>query len=143
MAKTAAQRKAAERQRYAEAGLAEVRGIYAPAADHAAIKDAAARIEMMGAEIQRLRSAATAGGSAMMTDCELQSLRNLGNDAEAAADEIVCLRAGLSSERERCAGLLNVTRADVSLAAGEMTAQEWRTVAAVLRWMQSRIRSSS
>lgn len=52
----------------------------------------------------------------MLTDKELQSLRNLGNEAEAAADEIVRLRAEVSrlrserdaavaAERERCAKL--------------------------------------
>ena len=44
-----------------------------------------------------------------LTDAELQSLRNLGNESEAAADEIEHLRAGLikaiSQERERCARL--------------------------------------
>lgn len=50
------------------------------------------------------------------------------------------MRAAVAEERERCAMLLsNVTRADVSLVAGELSAQEWRTCAAVLRWMQSRI----
>lgn len=43
-------------------------------------------------------------------------------------------------ERERSAMKLQVTRSDVSLAAGELSAQEWRTCAAVLRWMQARIR---
>lgn len=33
----------------------------------------------------------------MLTDKELQSLRNLGNEAEAAADEIVRLRADLKA----------------------------------------------
>ena len=33
-----------------------------------------------------------------MTDKELQSLRNIGNEAEAAADEIVQLRADLARE---------------------------------------------
>jgi len=57
-AKTPAQRKAAERARKALAGISEVRGIFAPPADHAAIKQAAclalgaeaatdARIEML------------------------------------------------------------------------------------------------
>ena len=47
----------------------------------------------------------------------------------------------VAAERERCAMKLQVTRADVSLAAGELSAQEWRTCAAVLRWMQTRIRA--
>jgi hypothetical protein len=35
----------------------------------------------------------------MMTDQQLQSLRNMGNEAEDAADEIVRLRAELSIEK--------------------------------------------
>ena len=35
----------------------------------------------------------------MLTDKELQSLRNMGNDSEAAAVEIVRLRADLAAER--------------------------------------------
>lgn len=42
-AQTPAQRKAAERARKAEAGLAEVRGIYAPPERHAEVKKAAAK----------------------------------------------------------------------------------------------------
>ena len=49
----------------------------------------------------------------------------------------------VAAERERGAMKLNATRADVSLAVGEMSAQEWRTCAAVLRWMQGRIRRSA
>lgn len=45
----------------------------------------------------------------------------------------------LAAERERCAMKLRVTRADVSVAAGDLSAQEWRTCSAVLRWMQARI----
>ena len=48
--------------------------------------------------------------------------------------------AWLLDERERCAEKLRVTRADVSLVAGELTAGEWRTCSAVLAWMQRRIR---
>ncbi len=39
----------------------------------------------------------------MLTDQELQSLRNLGNEAEAAADEIKRLRAELVRRRTRAA----------------------------------------
>ena len=52
------------------------------------------------------------------------------------------LDAVMAAERDRCARRLDVSRADVLLAAGELTAGEWRTVAAVLRWMQSRIRAA-
>ncbi len=37
-----------------------------------------------------------------MTDVELQTLRNLGNEAETAADEIVRLRALVSAVRRYC-----------------------------------------
>lgn len=43
-AATPAERKAAERARKAKAGLAEVRGIFAPPEKHAAIKEAAAKV---------------------------------------------------------------------------------------------------
>ena len=43
-AKTPAERKADERKRRADEGLAEVRGIWAYPADHAAIKSHAARL---------------------------------------------------------------------------------------------------
>lgn len=43
-AQTPAQRKAAERQRHKDAGNTEVRGIFAPVADHPAIRAAAAKV---------------------------------------------------------------------------------------------------
>ena len=44
-AKTPAERKAAQRARLAQKGLAEVRGIFAHPDDHAKIKAAAARVK--------------------------------------------------------------------------------------------------
>jgi len=49
-------------------------------------------------------------------------------------------RAAKSDERDRCAGILGITRADTLLMTGEMTAQEWRTVSAVLKALQVRMR---
>lgn len=46
-------------------------------------------------------------------------------------------------EREACANVLNLSRSEALLMAGEMTAQEWRTVAAVLRALQARMRSNA
>jgi len=46
-AKTTAQRKANERQRKAEQGLAEVRGIWAPPERHKATRDSAAAAELL------------------------------------------------------------------------------------------------
>lgn len=43
--------------------------------------------------------------------------------------------------RERCAQLLNITRSDAQLMAGDMTAGEWRTVSAVLRSRAAAIRA--
>lgn len=37
----------------------------------------------------------------MLTDQELQSLRNLGNEAEAAADEVARLRAALKQANDQ------------------------------------------
>jgi len=45
--------------------------------------------------------------------------------------------------REECARMLNLTRSEAQLMAGEMTAQEWRTVAAVLKALQARMRGFS
>ena len=42
-------------------------------------------------------------------------------------------------ERKRCAKLLDISRSEACLLAGEMTAQEWRTVAAVLAALTSRM----
>lgn len=48
----------------------------------------------------------------MLTDQELQTLRNQGNEAEAAADEIERLRAAVAAERERCCRVVVVQRDD-------------------------------
>lgn len=67
-------------------------------------------------------------------------------DAWLASNDEAKVRAHVlalvEQERERSAMKLQVTRADVSLAAGELNAQEWRTCAAVLRWIQARIRGA-
>lgn len=49
-------------------------------------------------------------------------------------------RTELNREREACSKMLNLTRADAQLIAGEITEQEWRTVSAVLVALQSRMR---
>lgn len=50
--------------------------------------------------------------------------------------------AAIKAERKACANGLNMTRSEALLMAGEMTAQEWRTVLAVLVSLQSRMRSN-
>ena len=42
-------------------------------------------------------------------------------------------------ERARCLNAIDVSRADVLLAAGEMTQQEWLAVKSVIGWLRSRI----
>ena len=66
------------------------------------------------------------------------------HDTEGGRDALAEF-AGLAGaiEREACANTLNLTRSDALLMAGEMTAQEWRTVAAVLKALQSRMRSNA
>lgn len=60
------------------------------------------------------------------------------------AESMRAFRAeGEAATRECCAKLLDVTRAELQLAAGELTAQEWRTCKAVLRLMQARIRGAA
>ena len=49
--KTPAQRKAAERQRLKEAGLCEVRGIYAPPALHSLIRKMAQELQKQKAQV--------------------------------------------------------------------------------------------
>jgi hypothetical protein len=51
-AKTAAQRKADERQRHKDAGRSEVRGIFAHTDDHAPIKEHAAKLARKRAKSQ-------------------------------------------------------------------------------------------
>ena len=76
------------------------------------------------------------------TDVIGQLVENAYNDEPVYSSNQVAaiVAAKVSEECERCEMKLQVTRADVSLVAGEMSAQEWRTCAAVLRWMQARIR---
>lgn len=42
-----------------------------------------------------------------------------------------------------CADTLSINRSEAQLMAGEMSASEWRTVAAILRALQSRMRSNA
>ena len=64
---------------------------------------------------------------------------------EAVPDELLALiwkaaeASGVQAERSRCAGLMRSKSAELLLAAGEMTAQELRTVKAVLAWKESLI----
>ena len=71
-------------------------------------------------------------------------VKNAHNDEPAYSSNQVAaiVAAAVAAERERCAMQLQVTRADVSLAAGELSTEEWRMCAAVLRWMQGRIRGA-
>ena len=43
---------------------------------------------------------------------------------------------------EECASMLNLTRSEAQLMAGEMTAQEWRTLSAVLKALQDLMREN-
>jgi hypothetical protein len=46
------------------------------------------------------------------------------------------------AEREACADMLSINRNEAQLMAGEMTSGEWRTLAAVLKGLQSLTRSN-
>jgi len=59
----------------------------------------------------------------MLTEKELQSLRNLGNEAEAAADEIQRLRECLQWLQERHRG--GLMRAKIDEALGAKLRAEW------------------
>ena len=67
----------------------------------------------------------------MLTDRELQSLRNLGNESEAAADEIVDLRAELDYKTKMLANARIVMEIARQIQA-DMKAQgvllEWQTL---------------
>lgn len=85
----------------------------------------------------RARANATASLCAMFTNAHPDVDQAFLLDCLGAAWD-----AGVSVERERCASILKVSRAEVSLAAGELSAQEWRTCGAVLQWMRARIRGA-
>ena len=55
----------------------------------------------------------------MLTDQELQSLRNLGNEAEAAADEILQLRAALAQAKAEAETAYDITGHDQEPATDE------------------------
>jgi hypothetical protein len=60
-----------------------------------------------------------------------------------SADDMHAYASGaVAAERKRCAALLAVTRGDLSLAVGEMTAGEWRTCSAVLQVLRNRMRQT-
>ena len=46
------------------------------------------------------------------------------------------------AQNETCADMLNLSRDQAQLMAGEMTAQEWRTGSAILRGVQSKMREA-
>lgn len=68
--------------------------------------------------------------------------RNPGLTLLAAVPAIEAeLQAARVAEREACAKMLSMTRAQLSLMAGEMSAQEARTALAVLEGMAAKIRA--
>ena len=50
------------------------------------------------------------------------------------ADKLIALG------KYEAAAMLNLTRSEAQLMAGEMTAQEWRTVSAILKALQEKMR---
>ncbi len=52
------------------------------------------------------------------------------------------MREHANSATHYCADTLSINRPEAQLMAGEMTAGEWRTLAAVLKGLQSRMRSN-
>lgn len=59
------------------------------------------------------------------------------------ADKIRLADATWEAAFQTCAGMIFITRSDAQLMAGEMTAQEWRTVSSILRALQSKMRSNT
>ena len=68
-----------------------------------------------------------------------ERLLALADDCELIRGDLVLAAARMALEEVAIA--CAVTRSGAQLAAGEMTAQEWRTVAAILRWRQDAIRA--
>ena len=65
-------------------------------------------------------------------------------EAEAMWQELqACVERLRIATTHSCADSLSINRSEAQLMAGEMTANEWRTVAAVLRVLQSRMRSNA
>ena len=59
-------------------------------------------------------------------------------------DDFLCIFANAIEDdiREACADMLSINRNEAQLMAGEMTSGEWRTLAAVLKGLQSLTRSN-
>lgn len=66
--------------------------------------------------------------------------RQLPKPTEAKLTRLIALAK--AEEREACASLLTLTPAEVRLMAGELTAQEMRTVQAVLAGLQAQMRAA-
>lgn len=85
----------------------------------------------------------------MATEVIVGELKTRGHDATAMAGDIRCLiedvaHSARRDEREACASFLEKLRMDeVLLAVGEMSAQERRTVKALLPWLAYRMRDTS
>lgn len=89
---------------------------------------------------RRMRVISKAEAKALMRRCRA------GCGGDDPLDEALDLLAECCSmigklvqERTRCAKLLEISRSEACLLAGEMTAQEWRTVAAVLAALKARM----
>jgi hypothetical protein len=67
--------------------------------------------------------------------------KQLNGDADNCPHEAWEQKAWSAATHE-CADILSINRSEAQLMAGEMTASEWRTVAAVLKWLQSRMRAN-
>ncbi len=77
-----------------------------------------------------------------MDENELEELFKATNTAEPLSEGWPGLLRFGRAVANRCADTLSINRPEAQLMAGEMTAGEWRTLAAVLKGLQSRMRSN-
>mgnify|MGYP001565589699 CR=1 FL=1 len=88
--------------------------------------------------VERLRKMADQAGMLLTDPPKPSALMELLTDAAA---EIERLRAGRAAVVEECANLLDLRRDDILLIAGEMSAQEVRSVRAMLNERARAIRA--
>lgn len=81
-----------------------------------------------------------------MTNERLTKIYNKANGIESGKNPPIsterifaAMRETAKLERGKCSAMLNLSRSDIQLMAGELTAQEWRTVGAVLKGLQWRM----
>lgn len=79
----------------------------------------------------------------MTKDEVMDKLWEQSNHGTRREDVEAAYNAGARAATNECADILSINRNEAQLMAGEMTASEWRTVAAVLKALQTHMRSNA